>query len=154
MLDAYWMAARLSEERVSPLLPYSEDATRYVPSLDKLIDRMSEARSLVPKHPMPIEPPAMHPRVAAQEGRFIIFGHTRDLLDEKIIRTGGKSSAEEVRLRQIRFKVADVNAVLQELVRLSGGCSPMRAMTDFSTWQEVHNKFSEGAAEYPDFSAN
>ena len=45
---------------------------------------MTDARALVPKYAMPIEPPAMHPRVAAQEGRFIIFGRERDLLDQKI----------------------------------------------------------------------
>ena len=86
MLDAYWIADHISDEWGSPILPYSEDAARYVPSLDALIDRMTEARALIPRHPMPIEPPAMHPRVAAQEGRFTIFGRTLDLLNEKIIR--------------------------------------------------------------------
>jgi hypothetical protein len=83
MIDAYWLADKLNEWS-GPLLPYSEDAAKYVPPLERLIERMTDARALVPKHAMPIEPPAMHPRVAAQEGRFIIFGRERDLLDQKI----------------------------------------------------------------------
>jgi len=84
MIDAYWLADKLSDEGSGPLLPYSEDAAKYVPPLERLIERMKDARALIPKHAMPIEPPAMHPRVAAQEGQFIIFGRERDLLDRKI----------------------------------------------------------------------
>lgn len=39
-----------------------------------LIDKMGDSKALLPGHAMPIEPPAMHPRVAAQEERFIVFG--------------------------------------------------------------------------------
>jgi FRG domain len=85
MMDAYWLSDKLSDEWTSPLLPWSEDADRYVPPLEKLIDKRKDTQALVPQHAMPIEPPNMHPRVASQEGRFVMFGRVLDLLDEEIL---------------------------------------------------------------------
>ena len=84
MMDAYWLANMLDDVWSGPMLAWSEDAARYVPPLEKMIDKMNDSQALIPSHAMPIEPPAMHPRVASQEGRFVIFGRTQDLLDEDI----------------------------------------------------------------------
>jgi hypothetical protein len=70
--------------RNGPILPWSDDALRYVPPLEQLLDNMTDSRAVIPKYAMPIESPAMHPRVAAQEGRSIIFGRTLDLLDQRL----------------------------------------------------------------------
>jgi hypothetical protein len=68
----------------------------------------------VPNHAMPIEPPAMHARVAAQEGRFIIFGRIRDLVEERVRLQllQDCSVPEELRIKQIQFEVNDVDALL------------------------------------------
>jgi hypothetical protein len=144
MVDAYWLADCLSSEWGSPLLAWSDDALRFVPPLETLIDKMGDSKALLPGHAMPIEPPAMHPRVAAQEGRFIIFGRTQDLLDEKI-RLEQKddcSGVEELRLEQIRFEVDDVEALLRDLAQL--GVSKrtlfpdLSGLADFVRWKHLH----------------
>jgi hypothetical protein len=138
MLDAYWLADKVDNDWVAPLLPWSEDAEKYVPKLERMIDKGDEALALIPIHSMPIEPPAMHPRVAAQEGRFIIFGKTQDLLDERI-RLYRK---EELRMRQVRFKVTDVHSSLRELAQL--GVSrrtlfpDLAGLADFVRWKHFH----------------
>jgi len=142
-IDSYWLADRLSDEWSAPLLPYSEDAAKYVPPLERLIERMKDARALVPKHPMPIEPPAMHPRVAAQEGRFIIFGRGQDLMHQRIrLERGEDCREEELRVKQIRFRVSDHNAILRELAQL--GVSrrtlfpDLAGLADFVRWKHLH----------------
>ena len=143
MIDAYWLADRLSDEWYSPLLPWSEDAARYVPPLESLIDKMGDSRALLPSHAMPIEPPSMHPRVAAQEGRFIIFGRKQDLLDERVrLLKDDDCSIEELRVSQIRFKVQDVEALLRDLAQL--GVSrrtlfpDLAGLADFVRWKHLH----------------
>jgi hypothetical protein len=144
MVDAYWLAANMSSEWVSPLLAWSEDALRYIPPLETLIDKMGESKALLPSHAMPIEPPAMHPRVAAQEGRFIIFGQTQDLMDEKLRLEQREdcSGTEELRLAQIRFEVGDVEALLRDLAQL--GVSrrtlfpDLAGLADFVRWKHLH----------------
>jgi hypothetical protein len=144
MVDSYWLSCRLSDVWNSPLLAWSGDASAYIPSLEELIDNMGESKAKVPKHVMPIEPPAMHPRVAAQEGRFMIFGRTQDLLDEDLLleRQNGGSGIEELRLAQIRFEVDDVDARLRELAQL--GVSrrtlfpDLAGLADFVTWKHLH----------------
>jgi hypothetical protein len=108
-----------------------------------MIERRDDALALVPKRPMPIEPPAMHPRVAAQEGRFIIFGLTRDLLDERIrLDRDDNCKDKEFRLVQIRFEVKDVNAIFGELAQL--GISrrtlfpDLAGLADFVRWKHFH----------------
>ena len=144
MLDAYWLADRLSDTWFAPLLAWSADADRYIPPLEALIDKREDTRALFPTHAMPIEPPALHPRVAAQEGRFIIFGQTMDLLDERIRLkplASGKE-LEELRLHQIQFEVADIDALLRELAQL--GISrrtlfpDLAGLADFVTWKHFH----------------
>jgi len=150
MVDAYWLADSLSDEWGAPILAYSADASKYVPPLDQVIERGDDTEALIPRHSMPIEPPAMHPRVAAQEGRFIIFGRTQDLLEEKVLL--GKDDdckVEECRLRQIRFEVKDVNAVLGELAQL--GVSrrtlfpDLGGLAEFVHWKHFH-KVSQATA--------
>jgi hypothetical protein len=66
----------------------------------------------------PIDPPAMNPRVAAQEGRFIIFGRTQDLLEEELRldqREDG-TGIEGLRLEQVRFRVEGVGRAARELM--------------------------------------
>jgi hypothetical protein len=111
MMDAYWLADMLDEVWSSPMLAWSEDAARYVPALESMIDKMNDSQALIPSHAMPIEPPAMHPRVASQEGRFVIFGRTQDLLDEEIRLEplDDCKGIEELRLEQIKMKVDDVD---------------------------------------------
>lgn len=144
MMDAYWLAATLSEEWNSPLLAWSEDAARYVPPLDKMIDKMNDSQALIPGHAMPIEPPAMHPRVASQEGRFVIFGRVLDLLDEDIrleLLDDGKG-IEELRLQQIKMKVEDVDDLMRDLAQL--GVSrrtlfpDLAGLADFVFWKHFH----------------
>ena len=144
MVDAYWLADKLSDDWNAPLLPWSDDAGRYVPPLERLVDKMYESKALMPAHAMPIEPPAMHPRVAAQEGRFVIFGTTQDLVDEKL-RLEQKddcSGIEELRLCQIRFEVADIDGVLRDLAQL--GVSrrtlfpDLAGLADFVRWKHFH----------------
>jgi hypothetical protein len=145
MVDAYWLANCLSrEEWGSPLLPWSTDADRYVPKLETLIEKMGDAKDLLPSHAMPIEPPAMHPRVAAQEGRFIIFGKTFDLLKEKLRleKLEDCSGFEELRLKQIKVEVDDVEFLLRELAQL--GVSrrtlfpDLAGLADFIQWKHLH----------------
>jgi hypothetical protein len=145
MFDAYWLAKGLSEaEWYGPLLAWSADAARYVPPLETLIEQMGDSKALIPDYAMPIEPPAMHPRVAAQEGRFIIFGRTQDLLEERLrleLREDC-SGTEELRLAQIRFEVDDVEALLRDLAQL--GVSrrtlfpDLAGLADFVSWKHLH----------------
>jgi hypothetical protein len=144
MMDAYWLANRLDDVWSSPLLAWSEDAARYVPPLENMIDQMNDAHALVPAHAMPIEPPAMHPRVAAQEGRFVMFGRVRDLLEEKIRLEpldDGKG-VEEIRLEQITIEVNDVDDLMQDLAQL--GVSrrtlfpDLGGLADFIRWKHFH----------------
>jgi FRG domain len=144
MVDAYWLALRLSSEWTSPILPWSEDAVRYVPPLKSLADKMDASQALLPGHAMPIEPPAMHPRVAAQEGRFVIFGKVQDLLDERVRleRLDGSTGMEELRLEQIKINVSDVDDLLQDLAQL--GVSrrtlfpDLAGLADFIFWKHFH----------------
>jgi hypothetical protein len=111
MMDAYWFAATLNDDWYGPLLPWSEDSARYIPAPETLLNSISDSLALLPQSAMPIEPPAMHPRVAAQEGRFIIFGKTRDLLDHslQVEPTDDEECVlEPLRMRKIRFKTNDV----------------------------------------------
>jgi len=144
MVDAYWLADRLSDVWSGPLLPWSVDAVRYIPPLETLIDKMDDSKALLPSYAMPIEPPALHPRVAAQEGRFIIFGKTTDLVKQKIrLEERGKGTGiEELRLKQIRFDVDDVDALLRDLAQL--GVSrrtlfpDLAGLADFVRWKHLH----------------
>ncbi len=145
MMDAYWLADRLSSEWSSPILAWSEDATRYIPPLKSLADKMGDSQALLPIHAMPIEPPAMHPRVASQEGRFVIFGKVQDLLDEKIRleQIDDGMGTEELRLEQIKMNVADVDDLMQDLAQL--GVSrrtlfpDLAGLADFISWKHFHN---------------
>jgi hypothetical protein len=142
-VDAYWLADHLSDEWSAPLLAYTEDAAKYVPPLERLVERFNDARALVPKYPMPIEPPAMHPRVAAQEGRFIIFGRAKEMLHQKIrLEKGDNCEEEDSRVKQIRFAVSDPDAVLRELAQL--GVSrrtlfpDLAGLAEFVRWKHLH----------------
>jgi len=144
MMDAYWLADCLSSERSSPILAWSEDATRYVPPLKSLADKMDDSQALLPVHAMPIEPPAMHPRVASQEGRFVIFGRVQDLLDEKIRleQLDDCAGTEELRFEQIKMNVADVDDLMRNLAQL--GVSrrtlfpDLTGLADFIFWKHFH----------------
>jgi len=144
MTDAYWLSDKLSNEWRSPLLAWSEDAARYVPGLETLIDKMEDSMALLPRHAMPIEPPAMHPRVASQEGRFIIFGRTQNLLEEnvRLEQRDDCSGIEELRLEQIKFHVDDPDALLRDLAQL--GVSrrtlfpDLAGLADFVRWKHFH----------------
>ncbi|MGA2990360.1 MAG: FRG domain-containing protein [Candidatus Korobacteraceae bacterium] len=144
MVDAYWLADHLSSEWSSPLLAWSADACRYIPPLETLIEKMGDSKALLPEHAMPIEPPAMHPRVAAQEGRFIIFGRTQDLVEEhlRLEQREDCSGIEELRLAQIKFEVDDVEALLRDLAQL--GVSrrtlfpDLAGLADFIRWKHFH----------------
>jgi len=144
MVDAYWLAQELSDEWSAPLLAWSSDATRYIPPLETLIDKMGDSRALLPEHAMPIEPPALHPRVAAQEGRFIIFGRTEDLMDEEIRLDllPDCSGVEEMRLTQIGFAVEDVDFVLRDLAQLGISRRTLfpdfAGLADFVKWKHFH----------------
>lgn len=144
MMDAYWLAGTLNDDWGSPMLAWSEDAARYVPPLETLIDKMNDSKALVPSHAMPIEPPAMHPRVASQEGRFVMFGRVRDLLDEEIrLETlDDCKGIEELRLEQITIEVKDVDDLMQDLAQL--GVSrrtlfpDLAGLADFILWKHFH----------------
>jgi hypothetical protein len=143
MIDSYWLADKLDDDWYAPLLPWSEDAQRYVPALERVIDKTNESLALIPRHPMPIEPPAMHPRVAAQEGRFIIFGTTQDLLDERVrLEVLDCGKLEDLRVRQILFEVSDVHSLLRDLAQL--GVSrrtlfpDLAGLADFVRWKHFH----------------
>jgi hypothetical protein len=144
MMDAYWLANRLSNKWISTILAWSEDAVRYVPTLKFLADMMDDSQALLPGHAMPIEPPAMHPRVASQEGRFVIFGKGQDLLDEKIRleQLYDRTGTEELRLDPITINVTDVDGLLQDLAQL--GVSrrtlfpDLEGLADFILWKHFH----------------
>lgn len=144
MMDAYWLASKMSDVWSGPLLPWSEDAEKYVPPLNTMIDNGADSRALVPDHAMPIEPPAMHPRVASQEGRFVIFGKVQDLLDEKIClaERSNHTGVEELRLEQIKIEVGDVDGLMRDLAEL--GVSrrtlfpDLAGLADFISWKHFH----------------
>jgi len=144
MMDAYWLADSLSSDWSAPILAWSEDAARYVPPLETLADKMNDSQALIPSHAMPIEPPAMHPRVASQEGRFVIFGRERDLLDEEIRLEPDDDCKriEELRLEQIKMHVSDVDDLMQDLAQL--GVSrrtlfpDLAGLADFIQWKHFH----------------
>jgi hypothetical protein len=105
---------------------------------------MDDSQALLPVHAMPIEPPAMHPRVASQEGRFVIFGRVQDLLGEKIRleQLEGRAGTEELRLEQIKMNVADVDDLMRTLAQL--GVSrrtlfpDLAGLADFIFWKHFH----------------
>jgi hypothetical protein len=144
VIDAYWLANRMSEEWSSPLLPWSEDASQFPPALEQLLEKNTASKRLVPEDAMPIEPPAMHPRVAAQEGRFIIFGSKTDLLEHKIqLERLDSGEFEESRVKLIQFDVGDdVESLFEELAQL--GVSRRTLFPDldglatFIRWKHFH----------------
>jgi len=144
MMDAYWLADVLDEVWSSPMLAWSEDAARYVPPLENMIDKMNDSQALIPSHAMPMEPPAMHPRVASQEGRFVNFGRTQDLLDEEVRLEplDDCKGIEEFRLEKIKMKVDDVDDLLRDLAQL--GVSrrtlfpDLAGLADFISWKHFH----------------
>lgn len=143
MMDAYWLACRLSEDWYGPMLPWSPDALEYVPQLEQLLEKPTYSKRIVPAEAMPIEPPAMHPRVAAQEGRFIIFGRERDLLEHEIdLDKNEKCEDEKARIVQIRFRVRELNALLEELADLGVSNRPLfpdlEGLADFIRWKHFH----------------
>jgi hypothetical protein len=105
---------------------------------------MDDSKTLLPDYAMPIEPPAMHPRVASQEGRFIIFGKDQDLLEQSIRlgRLDGCLEDEELRIEQIKFDVEDADALLRDLAQL--GISHRTLFPDltglaaFVRWKHFH----------------
>ena len=145
VVDAYWLSDRLSNEWTAPLLAWSSDADRYIPPMESLIDKMGDSKALLPRNAMPIEPPSIHPRVASQEGRFIIFGQTEDLMDEEIRLDPLEdcSGMEEMRLANIKFEANDIDAVLRELAQL--GVSrrtlfpDLAGLADFVKWRHFHS---------------
>jgi hypothetical protein len=143
MIDAYWLAMRLHDEWYGPILPWSEDAAKYVPPLEQLLINMDDSRALVPDSAMPIEPPAMHPRVAAQEGRFIIFGKKEDLLDHRVtLELKDDCEVEKLRVRQFIFRIKDVDSLFRDLAQL--GVSrrtlfpDLDGLADFVRWKHFH----------------
>lgn len=143
MMDAYWLADRLSEDWYGPILPWSADALEYVPQLEQLLERPTYSKRIVPAEAMPIEPPAMHPRVAAQEGRFIIFGRERDLLNHEVeLEKTDACEDEKARIVQVRFRVSDLNSLLEELTDLGVSSRTMfpdlGGLADFIRWKHFH----------------
>jgi hypothetical protein len=144
MMDAYWLANRMSEDWSSPLLAWSDDAAQYLPALEQMLEKNAASKRLIPDDAMPIEPPAMHSRVAAQEGRFIIFGRRSDLLDHMIqLERNPDGRLEELRVKQIRFDVGErVEALFEELAQL--GVSRRTLFPDldglatFIRWKHFH----------------
>jgi len=144
VVDAYWLSDRLSNEWSAPLLAWSSDADRYIPPMESLIDKLGDSKALFPRNAMPIEPPSIHPRVASQEGRFIIFGQTEDLMEEEI-RLDPLADClgmEEMRLANIKFEANDIDAVLRELAQL--GVSrrtlfpDLTGLAGFVKWKHFH----------------
>jgi hypothetical protein len=106
---------------------------------------MDDALALVPSYAMPIEPPSIHPRVAAQEGRFIIFGRILDLLDHRVrLENKGENDCEpeSLRFRQIQFVTDGVQSVLSDLAQL--GVSrrtlfpDLDGLASFVRWKHFH----------------
>ncbi len=120
MVDAYWLADRLSEQWGARLLPWAEEASQYLPALEQLLENGRASKKLIPEGAMPIEPPAMHPRLAAQEGRFIAFGQKQDLLEHKVYRERENNCVlEKARIMQISFVVGGTaDALFDELAHL------------------------------------
>ena len=114
MVDAYWLADRLSNDWLSPLLPWSADAERYVPKLETLIDKPFDSKAL-PRHAMPYRAPGDAPTGCGAGGSVHHFwSGPQDLLEERI----RPAKRGEFRLEQIRFKVDDVEALLRDLAQL------------------------------------
>ena len=85
----------------------------------------------------------MHPRVAAQEGRFIIFGRERELLDRKIrLERNDDCKEEELRVKKTRFRVTGHDAVLRELAQLGVSrrtlFSDLGGLAEFVRWRHLH----------------
>jgi hypothetical protein len=68
---------------------------------------------------MPIEPTAIHPRVAAQEAKFIIFGSERELLDQKLV-LHASDMKEKHGLRIVLTGITDITVIINKITLLSG----------------------------------
>jgi hypothetical protein len=108
---------------------------------------IGDSLALIPTYAMPIEPPAIHPRVAAQEGRFIIFGRTRDLLDHRLRlenRGDDDCEIESLWVRQLCFHATDVESVLRDLALAQLGVSrrtlfpDLDGLSSFVRWKHFH----------------
>lgn len=143
MIDAYWLANNLSDSWYSPMLPDSKDATRYIPSIQSWIEDESASKALIPSAPMPIEPTAIHPRVAVQEGKFIIFGSERELLDQELkLHPSEMREKDPLRVVLIPFETSKLDEHFEDLAKL--GISKRTlfpdfdGLSDFLKWKHFH----------------
>jgi FRG domain len=143
MIDAYWLADKLSDSWFSPMLPDSKDAARYIPPIQSWIEDESESKALIPHAPMPIEPTAIHPRVAVQEGKFIIFGSARELLDQELIlHPSDMKEKDPLRVVLIPFDTDNLDQHFEALARLGISRRTLfpdfDGLSDFLKWKHFH----------------
>jgi hypothetical protein len=143
MIDAYWLADRLSDSWYSPMLPDSKDAAWYIPPIQSWIEDGSASKALIPSAPMPIEPTAIHPRVAVQEGKFIIFGSARELLDQELILHPSEMKEKDpLRVVLIPFETSNLNEHFEGLARLGISRRTLfpdfDGLSDFLRWKHFH----------------
>jgi len=143
MIDAYWLANCMSETWYSPMLPDSTDAELYIPPIQAYIEDQSKSHALIPRHSMPIEPTSIHPRVASQEAKFIIFGSQRELLDEKLVLHPKESrNKTPLRVALIPFRFGEPHAVLETLARMGVSKRTLfpdyGGLSEFLKWKHLH----------------
>jgi FRG domain-containing protein len=143
MIDAYWLADRLSDSWYSPMLPDSKDAARYIPPIQSWIEDESASGALIPSAPMPIEPTAIHPRVAVQEGKFIIFGSERELLDQELIlHPSDMKEKDPLRVVLIPLETSNLEGHFEGLARLGISRRTLfpdfDGLSDFLRWKHFH----------------
>ena len=143
MIDAYWVADKLSDSWYSPMLPDSKDAARYIPSIQSWIEDESASKALIPPIPMPIEPTAIHPRVAVQEGKFIIFGSQRELLDQELVLHRSEMKEKDgLRVVLIPFETNKLDEHIEDLARLGISRRTLfpdfDGLSDFLKWKHFH----------------
>jgi hypothetical protein len=141
MIDAYWLANEISASWTAPMLPNSKDATRYIPSIQSWIE---DSEAAMPPDPMPIEPTSIHPRVAAQEAKFIIFGSKRELLDQQLVLHPTEMKEKmDLRVLLIPFDTTKLDEHLEDLARLGISRRTLfpdfDGLSDFLKWKRFHH---------------
>ena len=98
-----------------PALPGWEETEPYLLELEAAMD--TDNKDTRRKWPIAIEPPHIDRRISAQEGRFILFGNAKDMVDSTFVNRVGPG--KRARLDKLVISSRKVEAIRDELNRVS-----------------------------------